>query len=53
MTEFEKEIKKLKEKISELENKLNRVEASVETIEKDIYLDEIEEDTIDCPDCNS
>ena len=53
MTEFEKEIKKLKEKISELENKLNRVEASVETIEKDIYLDEIEEDTIDCPYCNS
>ena len=53
MTELEKEIEKLKEKISKLESKLNKVQSVVETIEKDIYLDEeMEEDTIDCPYCN-
>lgn len=54
MTELEKEIKLLREKISKLENKLNKVQSVVETIEKDIYLDEeMEEDTIDCPYCNA
>ena len=53
MTELEKEIKNLREKISELESKLNKVETIVNKIEADIYLEEIEEDTIDCPYCNA
>ena len=53
MTDLEKEIKKLQEKVSELEKNLNRVQSIVETIEKDIYLDDVEEDTINCPYCGT
>lgn len=56
MAELEKEIQKLKKKISELEKKLDNVQNIVENIEKDIYLEDIDEDelgdTITCPYCN-
>lgn len=55
MTELEKEIQKLKERISDLESKLDNVQKVVENIESDIYLDEEiedQEDTITCPYCD-
>lgn len=53
MTDLEKEIKMLRERVSELEKTLNKVQSVVENIEKDIYLDDIEEDTINCPYCGT
>ena len=53
MADLEKEIEMLREKVSELEKNLNRVQSIVEAIEKDIYLDDIEEDTINCPYCGT
>ena len=55
MTDLEKEIQKLKERITQLEDKLNEVQTVVDDIERDIYLDEgleEQEDTINCPYCN-
>jgi len=56
MTDLEKEIQKLQERIVELESRLEKVETIVENIERDIYLDEEiegQEDTISCPYCDN
>ena len=56
MTELEKEIERLKARISELESRLDSVQNIVEDIEKDIYMEELDEselgDTITCPYCD-
>ena len=47
MSDLEKEIKMLKEKIAELESKLENVQNAVKNIEEDIYVD-FDEEEIEC-----